>query len=75
MMLLYFVLSICSWSLGSAQDDLVETTLGPVLGSVRATTKGRHYLSWQVCISIIITIIITINIIIIIIIIIREAFI
>ena len=39
---IYALLSLCS-----AQDDLVETTLGPVLGSVRATSEGRHYRSWQ----------------------------
>ena len=42
-----FFLGIYALSLCSAQDDLVETTLGPVLGSVRATSKGRHYRSWQ----------------------------
>ena len=37
----YALLSLCS------AQDLVETTLGPVLGSVRATSEGRRYRSWQ----------------------------
>ena len=46
-MLHLFLLGIYTLGLCSAQDDLVETTLGPVLGSMRATANGRLYRSWQ----------------------------
>ena len=40
------LLSLAS-ALASADDLLVETSLGPVLGSLRSTSRGRAYHSFQ----------------------------
>ena len=40
------LLSLAS-ALAFADDLLVETSLGPVLGSLRSTSRGRTYHSFQ----------------------------